>query len=73
MPTISQLPSSDQVTASDEVPVSQAGATHSVSVGTLLASMQPAVISESGTLLGRVSLGPGGPESIAVGIGLVAE
>lgn len=71
MPTISQLPSIALVTPSDEIPVNQAGATHSVSVGTLLASMQPAVISESGMLLGRVSLGPGGPESIAVGIGLL--
>jgi hypothetical protein len=71
MPTISQLPSSGQVTASDEIPVSQAGVTHSVNVGTLLASMQPAVITESGTLLGRVSLGPGGPEAVAVGMGLL--
>jgi Fibronectin type III domain len=71
MPTISQLPSSDQVAASDRIPISQAGIAHSVSVGTLLASMQPAVISDSGTLLGRVSLGPGGPESVAVGMGLL--
>jgi Fibronectin type III domain len=71
MPTISQLPSSDQVTAADKIPVSQAGATHAVTVGTLLASTQPAVISASGTLLGRISTGPGGPESIAVGLGLL--
>jgi hypothetical protein len=71
MPTISQLPSLDQVTSSDQIPVSQIGETHSVSVGTLLASMQPAVISESGTLLGRISLGAGGPESITLGQGLV--
>ena len=62
MPTISQLPSSDQVTAADKIPVSQAGATRAVTVGTLLASTQPAVISASGTLLGRISTGPGGPE-----------
>ena len=71
MPTISQLPSSDQVTAAFKIPVSQAGATHAVTVGTLLASTQPAVISASGTLLGRISTGPGGPESIAVGLGLL--
>jgi Fibronectin type III domain len=71
MPTISQLPSSNQITASDQIPVSQAGATHAVTVGTLLASTQPAVISGSGTLLGRVSIGPGGPESVAVGLGLL--
>jgi hypothetical protein len=71
MPTISQLPSSTQVTASDEIPVSQAGTTHAVTVGTLLASTQPAVISPTGTLLGRISIGPGGPEPIAVGSGLL--
>jgi Fibronectin type III domain len=70
MPTISQLPTSDQVIASDKIPISQAGVTHSVDVGTLLAGLQPAVITEIGTLLGRVSLGPGGPEAVAVGTGL---
>jgi hypothetical protein len=71
MPTIVQLPSASQVTAADSLPISQAGVTHSVSVGTLLASMQPAVMTETGTLLGRVSLGAGGPEKIGVGLGLV--
>ena len=70
MPTIPQLPSVAEVTPADEVPVSQAGVTHSVSVGTLLASMQPAIVSGTGTLLGRVSIGAGGPEAIAVGLGL---
>ena len=70
MPTIPQLPSVAEVTPADEVPVSQAGVTHSVSVGTLLASMQPAIVSGTGTLLGRISLGTGGPEAIAVGLGL---
>ena len=59
------------VTAADAIPVSQNGATHSVSVGALLASTQPAIISESGTLLGRISLGAGGPEPVAVGAGLL--
>ena len=71
MPTISQLPSLADVTAADAIPVSQNGATHSVSVGALLASAQPAIISEPGTLLGRVSLGAGGPEPVTVGAGLV--
>ncbi len=71
MPTISQLPAVTQVTPADEVPLSQGGTTHSVSVGTLLASVQPAIISGSGTLLGRASLGAGGPEAITVGIGLI--
>ncbi len=71
MPTISQLPPVTQVTPADEVPLSQNGATYSVSVGTLLASTQPAIISGSGTLLGRSSLGAGSPETITVGVGLV--
>jgi hypothetical protein len=71
MPTITQLPFTSQVTAADSLPISQSGVTHSVTVGTLLASMQPAVMAESRTLLGRISLGAGGPESIAVGSGLV--
>ena len=71
MPTISQLPSLADVTAADAIPVSQNGATHSVSVGALLASTQPAIISEPGTLLGRVSLGAGGPEPVAIGPGLL--
>jgi hypothetical protein len=71
MPTISQLPTVAEVTAADAIPISQNGATNSVSVGALLASTQPAIISDPGTLLGRISLGPGGPEPIAVGPGLL--
>ena len=70
MPTILQLPSAISVTAADELPISQAGVTRSVSVGTLLASMQPAIIAEASTLLGRISLGEGGPEQIDIGAGL---
>lgn len=70
MPTISQLPSASQITAADEVPLSQSGATMAVSVGALLASTQPAIMAPTGSLLGRVSLGNGGPEPIAVGVGL---
>lgn len=71
MPTITQLPPLVDVTPADAIPVSQGGATHSVSVGTLLESMQPAIMSDPGTLLGRVSLGAGGPEPIIVGAGLL--
>ncbi len=70
MPTIPQLPTTDQVNAADEIPLSQGGITRTASVGTLLASTQPAILAPTGTLLGRVSLGPGGPEPIAVGAGL---
>lgn len=71
MPTITQLPSVAEVTAADEIPVSQDGETRAVSVGALLASAQPAIISDSGTLLGRISLGSGGPEPVTVGPGLL--
>ena len=70
MPTIPQLPVATVVGAADEIPLSQNGATYSVTVGALLAGVQPAIISATGSLLGRISVGPGGPEPIAVGTGL---
>ncbi|MDR3489526.1 MAG: fibronectin type III domain-containing protein [Bradyrhizobium sp.] len=71
MPTITQLPPGGEVTAADILPLSQAGTTNGVSVGALLAGTQPAILAQSSTLLGRVSVGPGGPEEIDVGLGLV--
>lgn len=70
MPTIPQLPAATQVNSDDELPLSQGGVTHSVTVGDLLAGTQPALTVSSGTLLGRVSLGAGGPEPVGVGVGL---
>ncbi len=70
MPTIQQLPPATSISPADEVPVSQAGAAHSVSVGTLLGGMQPAILAPTGTLLGRLSLGPGGPEPVTIGTGI---
>jgi hypothetical protein len=70
MPTIGQLPSLSAVDAADEVPISHGGATQSISIGTLLSGMQPAILAPTGCLLGRESLGPGGPEPINVGVGL---
>ena len=70
MPTISQLPTGTTVATSDTVPLSQGGVAHSVSLGTLLSSTQPAIIIDQGSILGRVSLGPGGPEQISIGSGL---
>ena len=70
MPTIKQLPSASEVNAEDEIPLSQGGLTKSATVGALLDGMQPAVIAPSGSLLGRVSIGPGGPEPVSVGPGL---
>ncbi len=73
MPTISQLPVATSITPADELPISQEGTTHSVSVGTLLAGTQPAIITETGRLLGRISLGAGSPESVAIGEGLTLK
>ncbi|MBS0559547.1 MAG: fibronectin type III domain-containing protein [Proteobacteria bacterium] len=70
MPTISQLPAATSVDPADQVPLSQGGTTRSVTVGEMLASMQSAIMAPTGVLLGRVSLGPGGPEPIVLGTGL---
>lgn len=70
MPTIPQLPPASGTTAQDELPLSQQGITKSVSISELLGGTQPAIEIPSGTLLGRVSLGPGGPEAVQVGAGL---
>ncbi|MBV9654442.1 MAG: collagen-like protein [Acetobacteraceae bacterium] len=70
MPTIKQLPAVTEVKAEDEVLLSQDGLTKSASVGMLLSGTQPVVTVPSGSLLGRVSIGPGGPEPVIVGPGL---
>jgi len=70
MPTIPQLPPATTTGAQDELPVSQEGITRSVTVSELLSGTQPAIEIPSGDLLGRVSLGPGGPEAVQVGLGL---
>lgn len=71
MPTISQLPAASPVSASDLIPISQGGSAHSVSVGALLAQTQPAIIVAPPSLLGRFSIGPGGPDTISLGDGLL--
>ena len=70
MPTIQQLPAASSTSTTDEIPVSQSGTTRSVTVGALLATAQPVITLPSTTLLGRNSLGPGGPEIVAPGTGL---
>jgi hypothetical protein len=70
MPTISQLPAATSVSAADLMPISQGGSAAAVAVGTLLASTQPAIIVQSPALLGRISLGSGGPEQVDVGTGV---
>jgi hypothetical protein len=73
MPTIPQLPPVTMSGAQDELPVSQQGITRSVTVSEPLSSVQPAIELPSGELLGRVSLGPGGPEPVQVGVGLAVS
>lgn len=70
MPTINQLPASTTVSAADEVLLSQGGTTCNASIGVILAGTQPAISIASGSLLGRISLGSGGPEAVTVGAGL---
>jgi hypothetical protein len=70
MPTIAQLPPAQSVNAEDLLPVNQAGVARSATVGTVLAQTQPAITIDSQSLLGRTSLGAGGPEPIGIGTGL---
>jgi hypothetical protein len=70
MPTISQLPAATTIEADDTIPISQGGIARATAVGTLLAQTQPAIVVGSPSLLGRISLGPGGPEQVDVGAGL---
>lgn len=70
MPTINQLPVAKQINPADEIPISQGGATRNASISSLLAATQPVIIAATNTLLGRVSLGPGGPEPVGLGPGL---
>lgn len=71
MTTIAQLPPATSVNAGDLLPLSQAGLLYSVSVAELTANSQAVINVPTGVLLGRYSIGPGGPESIAAGTGLV--
>jgi hypothetical protein len=73
MPTIAQLPTATTTNAQDEVPISQSGITRAVSVAQLLSGTQAAIEVPSPSVLGRASLGPGGPESLGVGLGLVVQ
>src|SRR3954471_3478536 len=70
MPTISQLPQATSISAADTLPLSQGGTARSASVGALLASTQPAIIVQTGSLLGRTSLGAGSPEQVSIGPGV---
>lgn len=70
MPTLEQLPQVVAANAPDLVLLDQNGGTCVVSVATLLAPVQPRLTLASSVLLGRASIGPGGPEPIGIGSGL---
>lgn len=70
MTTIAQLTPAASVGAGDLLPISQAGLLYSVTVSELTASLQPVINVPSGSLMGRNSMGAGGPEAVAVGTGL---
>lgn len=70
MTTIAQLPPVATVGAGDLLPLSQAGATYSVTVAQLTATLQPLITVPTGDLLGRNSLGAGSPEPVSLGAGL---
>jgi hypothetical protein len=73
MPTIDELPSATGTGPQDLLPIDQSGVTRSVSVADVLASTQPLIEVPSPSVLGRSSLGPGGPESLAIGLGLAIQ
>ena len=70
MTTIAQLPAATSVGAGDLLPISQAGLVYSATVSQITASLQPVITVPSGALLGRISTGAGGPETVPLGIGL---
>jgi hypothetical protein len=70
MTTVAELPPVATVGSSDLLPLSQAGLLYSVMVSQLTANLQPVISLPTGELLGRQSIGAGGPEAISVGTGL---
>src|SRR6185437_6675235 len=70
MTQITQLPVATGFTSTDVLPLVQNGQTKQLSLATLLGDAQPLLTVASNVLLGRVSTGAGGPEPIAIGVGL---
>jgi hypothetical protein len=71
MPTIANLPVAGPLSVTDTLPIDQGNGTNAVTLAVLLAGQQPAIVTPTGSLLGRVSPGAGGPETVNVGSGLV--
>ena len=70
MTTIAQLPSAPSVGSGDLLPISQAGTVYAATVSQVVAGLQTQISVPTGELLGRVSTGAGGPESVTLGTGL---
>lgn len=71
MPTIAKLPAAEALSSTDAIPIDQGNGTNGVTLATLFAGLQTAIVTPTATLLGRVSLGSGGPETVSLGTGLV--
>src|SRR6267154_919749 len=67
MPTIDELAPATAATDGDEFPVSQNSITRKITRAQVLAGVQAQLSIPGGTLLGRVTLGFGSPETIAIG------
>ena len=71
MPTIAKLPTAEALSPTDALPIDQGNGTNAVTIATLFAGQQSAIVTPTGTLFGRVSTGTGGPETVDLGTGLV--
>ncbi|MCB8880425.1 hypothetical protein ACELLULO517_09290 [Acidisoma cellulosilytica] len=71
MPTIAKLPAAQTPSPTDTMPIDQGSGTNGITLATLLAGQQSAIVAPTGTLLGRMSIGAGGPETITLGSGLI--
>jgi parallel beta-helix repeat protein len=70
MPTIDELPAAPSVGDSDAFMVSQSGISRKAARSQINAGLQPQIFLPQGSLLGRMSAGTGGPETIAIGANL---
>ena len=70
MPTIDQLAPATAAADTDEIVVSQNGTTRKVTRAQVLSGVQPALAIPAGSLLGRVTIGVGTPETIIIGSNL---
>ena len=70
MPTISQLPIAVAVGPDDRIMLDQAGKSVGVRTVDLLAGTQAALTMAQGSVLARVTQGPGGPQPVPLGAGL---